>query len=58
MGYDATWLGAFVGFGWGAATGFVIGMATAFAINLTVSIHLARLLRRLGVAAAPDAPDA
>jgi protoporphyrinogen oxidase len=58
LGYDATWLGAFVGFGWGAATGFVIGMATAFAINLTVSIHLARLLRRLGVAAAPDAPDA
>ncbi len=49
IGYDVTWSGSLVGLLWGAASGYVIGFITAIAINITVSIHLNRLLRRLGV---------
>ena len=48
-GYDISWAGSLVGSFWGGAFGFVIGFVTAVAINVTVSIHLGKLLRRLGV---------
>jgi hypothetical protein len=53
LGYEMTWLGAGIGLLWGAATGFSVGLLSAFAINLMVSIHLAKLLSRLGVVVAP-----
>lgn len=48
-GYDVTWAGSIMGSLWGGAFGFVIGFVTAVAINVMVSIHLGKLLRRLGV---------
>ena len=48
-GYDVTWAGSLIGSLWGGIFGFVVGFVTAVAINVTVSIHLGKLLRRLGV---------
>ena len=47
-GYTVTWFGALAGFLWGAAAGYIIGFITAMSINVTVSIHLGKLLKRLG----------
>jgi len=39
-GYDVSWIGAAIGFGWGAVTGFVMGWFGAFVRNLAVSISV------------------
>ena len=49
IGYEVTWSGSFIGFLWGTGTGYVIGFLTAICINIVVSIHLGKLLKRLGV---------
>ena len=54
LGFEVTWLGAVIGLTWGVVGGFVIGVLMAFGINATISFHLARLFKRLGIAIAPD----
>jgi hypothetical protein len=54
LGFEVTWVGAVIGLAWGGLGGFCIGVVTAFGINTTVSIHLARLFKRLGIAIAPE----
>jgi hypothetical protein len=39
-GYDVTWPGALIGFGWGFATGFVAGWMLGFVHNFTVGLWL------------------
>lgn len=48
-GYDVTWFGSLIGFLWGALSGYVVGFVTAISINIVVSIHLAKLFRRLNL---------
>jgi hypothetical protein len=54
IGFEVTWVGAVIGLLWATGGGFAIGACMAFAINLTVSRHLAKLYRSLGVVVTPE----
>ena len=47
LGYDVSWLGSFIGFLWGTAAGYLLGFCTALCINITITLHLSKLLKRL-----------
>jgi hypothetical protein len=39
-GYDVSWFGAFIGFGWGFLVGFVAGWFVAFCRNLVIAVSI------------------
>lgn len=56
-GYDVTWLGAVIGFGWGFFVGFVAGWFAAFCRNLVMALSLFVIRVRSDLAQSADFLD-
>src|SRR5262245_52461351 len=40
IGYSVTWIGSFIGAGWGVITGFALGWSLAFVRNFSIAAYL------------------